>query len=85
MDLKKITSNCHSVNNGFGVYILFSYNVPVAIRIHGREYKTSKRWSNTTSKHVTAWCVSDAMPVDQNTLERLCREGDNFILNEGAI
>jgi len=38
-----------------GVKVLFSYNTPVACWINGQFYKTNKRWSVTTSKHVNKW------------------------------
>jgi hypothetical protein len=38
-----------------GVTILFSYRTPVAC-IHGGEaYKTEKKWSKTTTKHINKW------------------------------
>ena len=42
-----------------GVKVLFSYNTPVACWINGQFYKTNKRWSVTTSKHVNKWVCSD--------------------------
>ena len=38
-----------------GIKVLFSYNTPVACWINGQFYKTNKRWSVTTSKHVNKW------------------------------
>ena len=35
--------------------VLFSYNTPVAARTPEGIFKTSKKWSNTTSKHINAW------------------------------
>jgi hypothetical protein len=35
--------------------ILFSYNTPVCGNIEGRFYKTSQKYSRTTSKHVNQW------------------------------
>lgn len=38
-----------------GVKVLFSYNTPVACWINGQFYKTNKKWSVTTSKHINSW------------------------------
>ena len=35
--------------------VLFSYNTPVAVRTPEGIFKTSKKWSNTTSKHINTW------------------------------
>jgi len=40
------------VNN---VTVFVSYNTPVAAIIDGRVYRTSKKWSVTTSKHINQW------------------------------
>lgn len=42
-----------------GVKVLFSYNTPVACWINGQFYKTNKKWSVTTSKHINSWVCSD--------------------------
>ncbi len=36
--------------------VFFSYKTPVAMHIRGLGYfKTEKRWSITTTKHITQW------------------------------
>lgn len=35
--------------------ILFSYSTPVAARVQGTYYRTNKKYSSTTSKHINAW------------------------------
>jgi hypothetical protein len=37
--------------------VLFSYNTPVACldKEEGKFFKTSRKWSNTTSKHIARW------------------------------
>lgn len=42
-----------------GAKVLFSYQTPVAAWINGQFYKTNKKWSVTTSKHVNKWVSSD--------------------------
>ena len=38
-------------------YFLLSYNTPVAVveKSSGKAFKTERRWSNTTSKHIGGW------------------------------
>lgn len=38
-----------------GAKVLFSYKTPVACWINGQFYKTNKKWSVTTSKHINKW------------------------------
>ena len=38
-----------------GMKVLFSYKTPVAAWIYGQFYKTDKKWSATTSKHINKW------------------------------
>lgn len=56
MKLKVIGSNQTEVEIG-NKKVLFSYNTPVAYYDTETKqvYKTSKSWSNTTSKHINAW------------------------------
>lgn len=35
--------------------VLFSYKTPVAANVGGKFYRTEKRWSVTTSKHINQW------------------------------
>jgi len=54
MKLTPIGSNMNEVEIG-DVIIFFSYKEPVACHILGKFYKTEKKWSRTTSKHITKW------------------------------
>lgn len=38
-----------------GMKVLFSYKTPVACEIGLRYYKTSYKFSKTTTKHINAW------------------------------
>ncbi len=35
--------------------VLFSYETPVAAVVNGICYRTNKKWSNTTSRHIAKW------------------------------
>ena len=61
MFINQIGNNVTEVNVG-GVCILFSYNTPVACFVSTANkaiptgwYKTNKKWSKTTSKHINQW------------------------------
>lgn len=54
MTLRVIGSNQTEVSTD-SARILFSYNTPVAARVDGQYYRTSKAWSSTTSKHINKW------------------------------
>ena len=38
-----------------GVKVLFSYQTPVAAWINGEYFKTDKKYSKTTTKHINNW------------------------------
>lgn len=54
MKLKAIGSNMTEVIVN-GATVLFSYETPVACELHGKIYKTEKKWSKTTSRHINKW------------------------------
>lgn len=75
--IKKLSNNSTQVTFPHGLIVLYSYDTPVAIRHHasGKEYKTSKRWSRTTSKHINAWCNPSAREIPQGALEEIICKG----------
>ena len=65
MKLKKLGNNETEVQINDNTTVLFSYETPVAACVHGIYYKTDKKWSATTSKHINKWLGSvnaDIMP-----------------------
>ena len=58
-----------------GVQILYSYQTPVAAWIKGQYYKTNKKWSNTTTKHINKW-VHLAVEKDQDFFDNLVKQFD---------
>lgn len=56
MKLKKVGSNMTELQLGH-LRVLVSYSTPVACQdtVNGAFYRTAKRWSNTTSKHINKW------------------------------
>ena len=58
MKLTPVKSNMNVVEIG-DKKVLFSYQTPVAaiVKIGGMEQaiRTQKKWSNTTSRHITEW------------------------------
>jgi len=55
MNLKPLASNKTELTLEDGTQVLFSYETPVACWIQGEYFKTSKKWSNTTSRHINSW------------------------------
>lgn len=58
------------------VTVFFSYQTPVACHVEGVGYfKTSKKWSVTTSRHINQWLrandASYTTEVSQETLDGL--------------
>ena len=54
--------------------ILFSYDTPVAAYLYDEHQyiRTSKRWSNTTTKHINTWLNdSPCLIVPQDVLDEL--------------
>lgn len=59
MKLKNIGSNMTEVETSNGDFVLVSYSTPVAVRTAEGAYKTDKKWSVTTSRHITKWGGKD--------------------------
>jgi hypothetical protein len=58
LKLTPIASNMTQVESG-PLTVLFSYKTPVACHINGEGfYRTSHKWSVTTSRHINKWLSS---------------------------
>ena len=55
MKLNHIAANKNEITLGNGTQVLFSYATPVACWVNGEFFKTSKKWSNTTTRHINSW------------------------------
>ena len=55
MKLKQLGSNQTELVLNDGTQVLFSYETPVACWIEGQFFRTDKKWSQTTSKHINNW------------------------------
>ncbi len=59
MNLNPIRANMTEIEFHNGTRILFSYKTPVAVLLNEdgnfHQYKTNKKWSRTTSRHITQW------------------------------
>ena len=71
MYLNNISKNVSEIKNRKGT-ILFSYNTPVAvITSEGYVLKTDRKYSKTTSKHITQWLGSlKAEEVTQENINK---------------
>jgi hypothetical protein len=58
MNLTPLQANMTQLDLG-AMRVLFSYRTPVACFSneagHDEYYKTAKRWSNTTTRHINKW------------------------------
>jgi hypothetical protein len=73
MKLKPLGSNRNELTLNDGTVILFSYQTPVAACLAtGGFIRTQRKWSRTTSKHISQWLQgATARPVEQSELDRL--------------
>ena len=56
MKLNPIKANMTELELPGSILVLFSYKTPVAtIDSIGCAFKTSKKWSKTTSRHINQW------------------------------
>ena len=76
MRIKNIGSNqtvvVSKLPNGRTLEVLFSYETPVAVRRPTVDYKTERKWSVTTSKHINKFlpqCQSRVQIVPQEDLD----------------
>lgn len=61
MKLKLIASNMTEISiNSVGT-ILFSYETPVAAMTPNGTFRTSKKWSSTTSFHINKWLRTNGL------------------------
>ena len=79
MKLKKLGPNMTTLELASGNTVLFSYETPVAYHnaINGLYFRTAKKWSVTTSKHINKWLGSDRSKcgeVAQSFLDELVGE-----------
>ncbi len=73
ISLKKMGAN-ETILNISGKQILISYETPVAAYIHGVFYKTSYKWSSTTSRHINKYLGSiDAEEKPQEFFDNLLK------------
>lgn len=74
---KIIGSNMSQKHFGVDTVVLFSYDTPVAAVIDGVSYRTEKKWSNTTSRHINKWGLHGVVrTVPQSFFDALGRGED---------
>jgi hypothetical protein len=66
MRIKPIASNMTELVLNDGTQVLFSYETPVACKLNHNYYRTSYKWSKTTSRHINKWLDGvQAIQADQ--------------------
>jgi len=72
MTTKSLTANLTEITTASNDQILVSYNTPVAARVEGAYYKTARKFSKTTSRHISRWLESiKATEKDQSFFNNL--------------
>jgi len=67
MKLRKIANNQTELLLADGTQVLISYETPVAACVGGDWFRTSKKWSATTSGHINKWL--EGMNTDEKPQE----------------
>jgi len=84
MKLNPIKSNMTELELG-NIKVLFSYKTPVACYHPGKIrtnpwFKTNKKWSRTTSKHINQWLNGQtAIEVPQESLDKFASSLDRSL------
>jgi hypothetical protein len=87
-DVKVLAPNVTTVQHGSNL-ILYSYNTPVAILAPSGMYRTSQKWSTTTSRHINRWFAihnldpKGALALPQDIIESYARNGVDPISQRG--
>ena len=55
MLLRSLGNNQTQIDYEDGTSVLFSYSTPVAALTDNGYYRTSKKWSVTTTRHINKW------------------------------
>ncbi len=55
MRIQSLGANQTVVTLSSGCQVFFSYETPVAATFDGISYKTDRKYSNTTTRHINAW------------------------------
>jgi len=72
MNIKPIKNNLTEITTTSNDKILVSYETPVAAHIEGVYYKTAKKWSKTTTRHLSFWLESvKAVEKEQSFFDNL--------------
>ena len=69
LSVHSIGSNKIEIRHGDNVFLV-SYKTPVAAYVKGVFYKTSTKFSRTTSKHINQWLNgANAQEIHQSVIE----------------
>jgi len=58
MKVRSLAKNQTEISLPDGTQILVSYETPVAALRDGKYYRTDKKWSATTTRHISSWLGS---------------------------
>ena len=80
MKINPIASNMTEATLANGDLVLFSYKTPVAARVGGKFFRTTYKWSMTTSRHINKWLA--LYSIGKGTDDTMCRPQPFF---EGLV
>jgi hypothetical protein len=86
--MKVLAPNVTELRHGSNL-ILYSYNTPVAIVAPSGRYRTSQKWSTTTSRHINRWFQvagldpKDALALPQDVIESYAASGVDPVSQRG--
>ena len=69
--LMPVGSNQTELKLNNGTVVFFSYQTPVGARIANEYYKTTQKYSRTTSKHLSRWAGENAIEKPQSFFDNL--------------
>lgn len=73
MKIKPLGANQTEVSVG-NKKIFVSYQTPVAAFVNGKAYRSAKKWSQTTSRHINQWLDGiDAEEKEQEFFDSLLK------------
>ena len=83
MKLKRIKNNLTEITTASNNQILVSYETPVAAHIEGVYYRTAKKWSKTTTRHLSYWFGGvEAVEKEQSFFDNLLAVQAWSVLNQ---
>lgn len=84
MKIKQLGSNQTLLTTNHGWLILYSYETPVAgyNSILQTYFKTDKKWSRTTTKHINSWLKKEGVKNNIITMKQSDIDNIGFLIGD---